>query len=223
MKKVFYRFILKKRREFQGGKLEYMKKEIDLLDVEILRYLQTDARKSLKKLAEDLHKKTSTIYHRLQRLKSNNFILGYSVILNPEFLNFEKISFEKITLKPLNITSLDSMFVKSFAHYLKTEFENALFIALSEGQKVIYLVSVHLSLKDHDDFITLLKNNPYIENVETEFLNQIIKGQKLFDFNEKYIKTRKSKKVLAEEGEEVEGEEAEAEEELEDEEENIEF
>jgi DNA-binding Lrp family transcriptional regulator len=180
-----------------------MKKEIDPLDVEILRYLQSDARKSLKKLADELNKKTSTVYHRLQRLKANNFIMGYSVILNPEFLNFERISIEKITLKPLNISSLDSMFVKSFANYIKTEFENALFVALSEGQKVIFIVSVHLTTQDHEKFITSLRNNPYIDKIETEFLNQIIKGQRLFDFNEKYIKVRKRRKI-AEEGTEEE-------------------
>ena len=169
------------------------KKEIDSLDIEILRYLEDDARKSLKKLADDLNKKTSTIYHRLQRLKSNDIILGYSIIFNPDYLDIKKISIEKITIKPLNISSLDDMFLKSFGEFILTEFEQTLFIALSENAKVIYLISIHMTEDLHTQFIESLKNNPYIENIESEFLGQVIKGQKLFSFNEKWVKQKSAK------------------------------
>ena len=169
-----------------------MKKQIDDLDIEILKYLEDDARKSLKKLADELNKKTSTIYHRLQRLKSNEVILGYSVIFNPKFLNIKKISFEKIVVKPLNFSSLDDMFIKSFANFLDKEFPQVLFIALSEDGKIIYLISIHRSEDDHKDFIVKLKDNPYIEKIESEYFSQIIKGQKIFNFDEKWI-TKKIK------------------------------
>ncbi|MHA1718558.1 MAG: Lrp/AsnC family transcriptional regulator [Promethearchaeota archaeon] len=169
-----------------------MKKQIDALDIEILKYLEDDARKSLKKLADDLNKKTSTIYHRLQRLKSNEIILGYSIIFNPKFLNIKKISFEKVVVKPLNFSSLDDMFIKSFANFLDKEFPQVLFIALSEDTKVIYLISIHRKEEDHDKFIEKLKNNPYIESIESEFFSQIIKGQKIFNFDEQWI-TKKAK------------------------------
>ncbi|MHA1511773.1 MAG: Lrp/AsnC family transcriptional regulator, partial [Promethearchaeota archaeon] len=160
-----------------------MKKQIDDLDIEILKYLEDDARKSLKKLADELNKKTSTIYHRLQRLKSNEVILGYSVIFNPKFLNIKKISFEKIVVKPLNFSSLDDMFIKSFANFLDKEFPQVLFIALSEDGKIIYLISIHRREEDHKEFIVKLKDNPYIESIESEFFSQIIKGQKIFNFD----------------------------------------
>jgi DNA-binding Lrp family transcriptional regulator len=168
-----------------------------------LKYLEDDARKSLKKLADDMKKKTSTIYHRLQRLKSRNFILGYSIIFNPEYLNIEKISMEKIILKPLNISSLDNMFVKSFANFINTEFPQVLMIALSENGKTINLISAHITTADHTKFIETLRNNPYIERIETEFFSQFVKGQKLFTFNEQWIKRKaRTKKVADEEGEE---------------------
>ena len=169
-----------------------MKKQIDDLDIEILKYLEDDARKSLKKLADELNKKTSTIYHRLQRLKSNEVILGYSVIFNPKFLNIKKISFEKIVVKPLNFSSLDDMFIKSFANFLDKEFPQVLFIALSDDGKIIYLISIHRKEEDHKEFIVKLKDNPYIESIESEFFSQIIKGQKIFNFDEKWI-TKKIK------------------------------
>lgn len=176
-----------------------MKKQIDDLDIEILKYLEDDARKSLKKLADDLNKKTSTIYHRLQRLKSNNVILGYSIIFNPDFLNIEKIAIQKIKVKPLNISSLDDMFLKSFASFINNEFPQVLFIALSEDSKVIYLISIHTTAEDHVEFIAKLNDNPYIEDIDTEFLSEIIKGQKIFNFNEDWLKSlpKKSKKKPA--------------------------
>ena len=186
-----------------------MKKQIDDLDIEILKYLENDARKSLKKLADELNKKTSTIYHRLQRLKSNEVILGYSVIFNPKFLNIKKISFEKIVVKPLNFSSLDDMFIKSFANFLDKEFPQVLFIALSDDGKIIYLISIHRREEDHKEFIVKLKDNPYIESIESEFFSQIIKGQKIFNFDEKWItkKIKPGKKDLAKTDELLEKEE----------------
>jgi DNA-binding Lrp family transcriptional regulator len=179
--------------------------------VEILKYLEDDARKSLKKLADDLNKKTSTIYHRLQRLKSNNVILGYSIIFNPDFLNIEKISLEKLIVKPLNISNLDTMFIKSFGNYINTEFPQVLFIALSENSKIIYLISIHKTAEDHKNFVGQLQNNPYIERIESEFLQNIIKGQKLFDFNEDWI-VKKKRRIKKKEGEDEDEEEEEGEE-----------
>ncbi len=147
----------------------------------------------MKKLADTLNKKTSTIYHRLQRLKSNNVILGYSIIFNPDFLNIEKIAIQKVKVKPLNISSLDDMFLKSFASFINNEFPQVLFIALSEDSKVIYLISVHITEKDHVEFISKLQNNPYIEEIETEFISEIIKGQKIFNFNKNWLQVKKKK------------------------------
>ena len=189
-----------------------MKKQIDDLDIEILKYLEDDARKSLKKLADDLNKKTSTIYHRLQRLKSNEVILGYSVVFNPKFLDIKKISFEKIVVKPLNFSSLDDMFIKSFANFLDKEFPQVLFIALSDDGKIIYLISIHRKEEDHKEFIVKLKDNPYIESIESEFFSQIIKGQKIFNFDEKWITKKKlNRKELDEDDESLEEERSEME------------
>lgn len=177
-----------------------MKNKIDKLDIEIIKYLQKDARNSLKQLSKDLKRKTSTIYHRLSRLKSNNVILGYTIIFNPEFLEIEKIAIQRVKVKPLNISSLDDMFLESFAGFINSEFPEVLFIALSEDNKVIYLISIHQGEKEHETFIKALQDNPYIEDIETEFLSQIIKGQKLFQFNEDWLKSKKSKQKVDKSG-----------------------
>ncbi|WP_457556822.1 Lrp/AsnC family transcriptional regulator [Candidatus Harpocratesius sp.] len=184
------------------------KKKIDDLDIQILKYLQNDARRSLKKLADKLKKKTSTIYHRLQRLKSNDVILGYSIIINPDYLNIHRIGIHKVKMKPLNISSLDGMFLSSFANFIKTEFPEVLFIALSEDSQAIYLISFHSSETTLNEFLSKLKENPYISDVDSEYISNIVKGQKLFNFNEDWIKkaTRRFKKDKKKKMEEDESE-----------------
>ncbi|MHA1796412.1 MAG: hypothetical protein DRO88_08085 [Promethearchaeia archaeon] len=164
------------------------KKKIDDLDIQILKYLQNDARRSLKKLADKLKKKTSTIYHRLQRLKSNDVILGYSIIMNPGYLDIHKIGIHTIKIKPLNISSLDATFLSSFANFIKTEFSEVLFIGISEDSQAIHLISFHSSDKALNEFLTKLKENPYIANIESQYISEIVKGQKLFSFNEHWMK-----------------------------------
>ena len=177
-----------------------MKKKIDDLDIEIIKYLQKDARSSLKQLADDLKRKTSTIYHRLSRLKSNDVLLGYSVIFNPEFLNINKLAIHRVIVKPLNISSLDGMFLNSFASFLKSEFPEVIFIALSEDAKVIYLISVHRTEEEHEAFQHTLKENPYIEDINTEFLSEIVKGQQLFQFHERWLKSTREISQRGKEG-----------------------
>src|SRR6056297_1975102 len=149
-----------------------MKKKIDELDVKILNYLKNGSRKSLKKLADGLEQKTSTIYHRLSRLKANDIILGFSLIFNPEYLKEHKISTIKLKVKPLNINSLDDMFIKSFSNFLSNEFDNILFISLSDESRTIHLLAITFTEEEHEEFIKELTDNPYIEAIEYEFLSQ---------------------------------------------------
>ena len=117
--------------------------------------------------------------------------MGYSVIFNQEYLDINCISLEKIIVKPLKISSLDTMFIKSFAKFIKTEFPQVLFIGLSESAKTIHLITIHAEEDDHDKFISELKNNPYIEGIESEFLSEIVKGHRIFNFNEEWVKKKK--------------------------------
>ncbi len=160
---------------------------IDELDEEILKYLENDARKSLKKLAEDLQKKTSTIYHRLQRMQNNKVILGYNVVFNPEFFNYKKIGQIKIYLKPHNIKGFDSMFIGSFANFLKEEYKQILFISIIEKENQIFCIIPFKTQEKFAEFMIELRKNPYVDDIKTEFFSEIIKGHKIFNFDKNLI------------------------------------
>lgn len=157
------------------------------MDVKILKYLENDARNSLKKLADTMKKKTSTIYNRLQRMQDNKIIYGYGVIFNHEKFNIEIIAQIKISLKPLQIKNFDNMFIHSFSKYLKDEFKQILFIGVLDDFKQISCIVPFKTQGDFDEFIGELKKNPYIETISSEIYTEIIKGERIFNFNENFI------------------------------------
>lgn len=157
---------------------------LDELDRQIILALEKDARVSLKQLAKELDIKTSTIYHRLHRLQESNVINGFTVVLNPEFLNIEKHALLIISLKNLMVkdSKLDSMFVNSFAKFLEEQFPESLLISIGEDNK-IYMFSAHPDSDQFEKFLARLKKIPYVEDVEIRNFQNIIKGNRLYRFS----------------------------------------
>ena len=56
--------------------------KIDGTDLQILRILQKDAKKTTKEIAEMLHLTSSPIYERIKRLEKQKLILKYVAILD---------------------------------------------------------------------------------------------------------------------------------------------
>ncbi|MHA1897220.1 MAG: Lrp/AsnC family transcriptional regulator [Promethearchaeota archaeon] len=172
-------------------------KEIDELDHLILSYLKKDARNSLKRLADAIGKKSTTVYHRLDRLEQNNIIKKYLVIVDPDILNIAFNSQVKIKLKSQNLRNFDKMFIENFANYLKEEFGNITFIGLlndsdhPDSAEIMCIVSFK-DQEHHDDFINKLKKNPYVASIKEEKFIKIIKGDNIFEYNPELVKGYKS-------------------------------
>ncbi|MBD3354050.1 MAG: winged helix-turn-helix transcriptional regulator [Candidatus Lokiarchaeota archaeon] len=164
-----------------------MDEKIDDLDQAILKYLEKDARGSLKKLAEERNIKTSTIYHRLQRMQNKNIVTGYTVVYNPSIFQYEKLGRVIVRLRPQKISKFNEKFIKSFSLYMKDEYAEIIFIAIMEDMRNIMCIVPFKSDDSYKEFATELKKNPYIENIEVEFFQEIVKGEKLFIFNDELI------------------------------------
>ena len=80
------------------------------------------------------------------------------------------------------------MFIQSFANYIKNEYENILFIALSEETRTIHLISIFFEDKDHEEFLNELRNNPYTEDITVEYFSEIIKGEQILKFKDEWVK-----------------------------------
>ena len=67
-----------------------MKKEtLDEIDKNILRILQTDARKSYREIQQELGISIGTIHNRISKLKTNAIIEGYTLKLNNTKLGYK--------------------------------------------------------------------------------------------------------------------------------------
>ncbi len=159
--------------------------KLDELNIKLLKALEENSRRSLKELASDLNIKTSTIYHRLHRLTESKVLEGFSIIVNPDEMNLSVFNFLTISLRNLNVIRLDRMFVESFAQYLANEFNDILFVSISETK--VYVISCHNDTAASEDFMEKIRAIPYVESVDKIQFDKIIKGHRLFAFNPEYF------------------------------------
>lgn len=71
---------------------------LDQIDLDILRLLQKDARLTNKELAVKLHKSSSTMFERVNRLKDQGFIKGSLMVINREKFDDLWITFTQVQL-----------------------------------------------------------------------------------------------------------------------------
>jgi DNA-binding Lrp family transcriptional regulator len=71
--------------------LRHVNKELDKIDLAILKYLQENPKLRIRDLAKKLQIPKSTIYYRLRQLENLGVIKRYGVILDSDKLGFEYI------------------------------------------------------------------------------------------------------------------------------------
>lgn len=154
---------------------------MDKVDIKLLAAMEQNSRISLKNLARDLNVKTSTIYHRLHKLKESNILENFTIIINPEAVGLNKHVIMNIRLKKMVIGKLDTMFLESFGKFLAEQYEEVLFSSVGSDE-MIWIIATFRDDKHFEHFKSEIKENPYIEKYETVVLNNILKGKKIFKF-----------------------------------------
>ena len=154
---------------------------MDKVDIKLLAAMEQNSRISLKNLARDLNVKTSTIYHRLHKLKESNILENFTIIINPEACGLNKHAIMNIRLKKMVIGKLDTMFLESFGKFLAEQYEEVLFSSVGSDE-MIWIIATFRDDKHFEKFKSEIKENPYIEKFETVVLDNILKGKKIFKF-----------------------------------------
>jgi len=154
---------------------------MDKVDIKLLAAMEENSRISLKNLARDLNVKTSTIYHRLHKLKENNILENFTIIINPEACGLLKNCIMNIRLKKMVIGKLDTMFLESFGKFLAEQYEEVLFSSVGSDE-MIWIIATFRDDNHFEHFKSEISGNPYIEKFETVLLNSILKGKKIFKF-----------------------------------------
>lgn len=72
---------------------------LDEIDIEILKELQKDSKRTIKELAVAVHRSTTPVFERVKRLEKEGYIKKYTVILDEEKLNKGFCVFCNVKLK----------------------------------------------------------------------------------------------------------------------------
>ena len=155
--------------------------KMDHIDIKLLSAMEKDSRVSLKYLAKELDIKTSTIYHRLHKLKESNILESFTIVINPEEIGLQLHCQVKLRLKKLPIGKLDSMFLESFAKYLAEEYNEILFASVGSDAQ-IHIIASFRDQGHFDMFYNSLVDNSYIDKIEHIVFSKILKGKKIFSF-----------------------------------------
>lgn len=159
---------------------------MDSIDIKLLSALEENSRISLKNLAKTLNVNTSTIYHRLHKLRESNILEKFTISINPEEVGLKVHALLSIRLKKMVIGKLDKMFIESFAKYLADQYTQCLFSATANDEQ-IWLICTFKEEKELTQFSLKLEENPYIEQCDVIKILNILKGKKLFKFDDKLI------------------------------------
>lgn len=65
------------------------KSRLDELDIDILRSMNENARKSFRDIAKELHVSLTTVSNRVKAMEENGVIKGYMPIVDPEKLGYD--------------------------------------------------------------------------------------------------------------------------------------
>ena len=184
---------------------------LDKIDHALLIAMEQNSRISLKNLAKELNVKTSTIYHRLHKLKESNILDSFTIILNPEELGLVNNYNLKIKVKKMVAGPLDTMFLESLSKYLSETFNEILFSSIGDDG-FVHCIGTFRSPSHFDSFLEELKKNPYVDSVESVKFVKILKGKKLFSYisnplEKEEIKERFSDGENTEENEDEENDE----------------
>ena len=74
-------------------------KDLDKIDIELLKLLQNDSNLTTKELANKVHLSATPVFERVKRLEANGYIKKYVAVLDAEKLDKNLIVFCSIKLK----------------------------------------------------------------------------------------------------------------------------
>jgi len=145
-------------------------KTLDRVDRKILEELQKNARISYVELGERVGLSTSPCLERVRRLEKDNYILGYTAILNPELLEAGLMVYVEIKLEyesrqifeKFKLAALKIPFVLE-CHLLSGDFD--------------YLMKIRVAdMQEYRDLLgEILRDLPGVRDTRTYMVMEVIK------------------------------------------------
>jgi len=150
---------------------EYKPPVVEDVDIEILKILSQDGKKTYHSIAETLHKSPVTIKKHVEELENKGIIKGYGIQIDYEKLGFGIIALIEITIskgKMLDVEKEISKIPNVFGVYDITGTYDALILARFKDRKELSAM------------VKTIHKSPNIERTNTHLVLNVIKEKSSF-------------------------------------------
>lgn len=144
--------------------MSYVK--MDELDREVLKALQEDSRQSLRSIAERLGRPVSTVHERVRRLIDKGVLKGFTVLVDYGRLGY--------TVKALILMNVDGKHIIDVERYV-SQHPNVLVVYDITGEFDVAVIAVFKEIRELDEFIKWILQNPYVKQTRTSIVFRTIK------------------------------------------------
>ncbi len=145
-------------------------KDLDSIDVDILRALQEDGRLSVRELASKVHRSATPVFERLRRLESEGVIKSYTAVVDQDKIGRGFTVFCNVRLRHIN-TEIHI----DFAREVQQMAEVSECYNVSGGFDYMLKVQVP-DMKSYRLFVTeRLGKLPMLDSVQSVFVMEAIK------------------------------------------------
>ena len=139
-------------------------KDLDPIDLAILKIMQEDSRTTIKQMADQMNLSTTPIFERIKKLEKKGFILKQVALLNPAKLDLKLTAFISISISDHSTQALEALVdqVITFPEVLECHHVTG---------KSDFLLKVLLKdIEAYNQFLlSKISNVPNIANIESSF------------------------------------------------------
>ena len=147
----------------------------DEIDINIVRALQRDARKSFADIARDCHVSIDTISKRFKKMKKTGIVKGTTVLLNPKSFGYDCVA-------SLGI-DVDAPHVAEVIEFLG-KIPDVVFCTPSMGKHDIFAISVLKNVGKLGQLKESIKGHPLVRAVATSiWVDRILLCPENFEFD----------------------------------------
>ena len=143
-----------------------MPRELDALDLRILKTLALRGKEGVRRLARELGKSPSTITERIKRLEERGYVSGYTALIN-----YAKLGYQ---VNAVTLLQVDGAHIEEIERELAKK-PNVRAVFDITGEYDIALILSFKSVPDLDRFIKSLIKNTYIKRSMTSLIFRVIK------------------------------------------------
>ncbi|MFH1403536.1 MAG: AsnC family transcriptional regulator [Candidatus Altiarchaeota archaeon] len=149
---------------------------MDSLDIEIIKNLQENARKSLRDIGEKLDTPHTTIHSRLKKLESRGLIKDYAAIVNPQKMGL-KVGYIILNTPPQESNRITSMIA---------EHPETMHVMRASDGKIIVKIIVedkpdNKGITDYVDKLCDQSKNLCDESMQVYTVSEIVKYEHAID------------------------------------------